>query len=390
MEDIIIVPIIFAAISAWILIPKYLRYKQEMARQGILTPPKRSPEEEGEVKRLRDRVENLENLICRLDSEINIQLEKSMSGKIVTAPGAAGVSQMPTTFMHIASALESRYQILKELGRGGMGIVFQAQDKQLNEQVAIKILSPMVSGDADALERLKREVSAARRITHPNIIRIHDISEMNGLQYVSMEYFHGTSLKDYIRQNAPLSINQAQNIAAQICDGLDAAHKQGIIHRDLKSQNIIVNSLNQIKIIDFGLAHTSHLQGLTATGLIMGTPEYMAPEQVAGRKVDERADIYSLGIILYELFTGKVPFSGDSAIAVGFKQMKEDAPKPRSMNAAIPQSVEAVIMKTLEKDPYHRYQTAMEVKNDLHTAVLQPVAAQAAANASPQVDRVKN
>lgn len=389
MGDAIALFIIFGSITVWILIPKYLRYRQELARQGVLTPQK-TPEEEGEVKRLRDRVENLENLICRLDSEINIQLEKSMSGKIVTAPGAAGVSQMPTTFMHIASALESRYQILKELGRGGMGIVFQAQDKQLNEQVAIKILSPMVSSDADALERLKREVSAARRITHPNIIRIHDISEMNGLQYVSMEYFHGMTLKDYIRQNAPLSINQAQNIAAQICDGLDAAHKQGIIHRDLKSQNIIVNSLNQIKIIDFGLAHTSHLQGLTATGLIMGTPEYMAPEQVAGRKVDERADIYSLGIILYELFTGKVPFTGDSAIAVGFKQMKEDAPKPTATNAAIPQAVEAVILKALEKDPYRRYQTALEVKNDLHTAILQPVAAQAVASASPQVGRVKN
>lgn len=390
MGDIIGVIAVFGSITLWILIPKYLRYRQEMARQGVLTPPQRSLEGEGEVKRLRDRVENLENLICRLDSEINVQLEKSLSGKIVTAPGAAGVSQMPTTFMHIASALESRYQILKELGRGGMGIVFQAQDKQLNEQVAIKILSPMVSSDADALERLKREVSAARRITHPNIIRIHDISEMNGLQYVSMEYFHGTTLKDYIRQNAPLSINQAQNIAAQICDGLDAAHKQGIIHRDLKAQNIIVNSLNQIKIIDFGLAHTSHLQGLTATGLIMGTPEYMAPEQVAGRKVDERADIYSLGIILYELFTGKVPFSGDSAIAVGFKQMKEEAPKPRTMNPAIPQSVEAVIMKALEKDPYRRYQTALEVRNELQAAILQPVAAQAIVGAPSQADRVKN
>lgn len=394
MEDILVPFFLFATIAVCILLPKYFRHRQELAKQGVLTltptPQKRNPEDEAEIKRLRDRVENLETLICRLDTEINVQLEKSMSGKVITAVGAAGVSQMPTTMMHIASALESRYQILKELGRGGMGIVFQAQDKQLNEQVAIKILSPMVSGDSDALERLKREVSAARRISHPNIIRIHDISEMNGLQYVSMEYFHGETLKDYIRQNAPLSLNQAMNVAVQICEGLDAAHKQGIIHRDLKSQNIIVNSLNQIKIIDFGLAHTSHLQGLTATGLIMGTPEYMAPEQVAGRKVDERADIYSLGIILYELFTGKVPFTGDSAIAVGFKQMKEDAPRPTTVNPAIPPSVENVILKALEKDPYRRYQSAIELKNDLQTAIHQPIATAAIAGAVPQPEQIKN
>src|SRR5262249_3390297 len=155
----------------------------------------------------------------------------------------------------------------------------------------------------------KREVSAARRITHPNVIRIHDISEAGGLNFVSMEYFNGTTLKDYIKGHGPMSLMQAFNIASQICEGLDAAHPQGFIDRDLKSQNIIMNSGGKIKIIDFGLAHTAQLEGLTATGLIMGTPEYMAPEQVEGKKVDERADIYSLGIILYEIFTGKVPFS---------------------------------------------------------------------------------
>ena len=319
---------------------------------------------------LKDRLENLEGIMCRLDAEINSQLEQSLtSGRVAGPPG---VSHMPTTFMNVAAALEGRYQVLKELGRGGMGIVFQAHDKQLKEQVAIKILSPLLSNNTDALERLKREVSAARRVTHPNVIRIHDIAEVNGLHYVSMEYFHGQNLKEFIRQSGMLSPLLAFQIASQLCEGLEAAHRQAVIHRDLKSQNIIINPSNQIKIIDFGLAHTAHLDGMTATGLIMGTPEYMAPEQVSGKKVDERADIYSLGIILYELFTGKVPFSGDSAIAIGFKQMKEDPPTPTAINPQLSPEVEKIILRALQKEPIHRYRSVSELRTELEKAVLQP------------------
>jgi serine/threonine-protein kinase len=365
MEDVLVPLVFFAAITAWILVPKWLRHKAELAKEAF----KNQKTDTGEVLKLRQRVENLENLVCRLDGELNVQIEKSLSsGRIITSSSDAGVSQMPTTFMNVASALEARYQILKELGRGGMGIVFQAHDKQLHEQVAIKILSPILSTNSDALERLKREVSAARRVTHPNVIRIHDISEMNGLHFVSMEYFHGQSLKEYIKQQGSLSPNQAWQIASQICDGLDAAHRGGIIHRDLKSQNIIINAQGQLKIIDFGLAHTAHMEGMTATGLIMGTPEYMAPEQVAGKRVDERADIYSLGIILYELFTGRVPFKGDSAIGVGFMQMKEEPMKPREINPQISPQVEQVIMKALEKDPLRRYASVSELKSDLESS----------------------
>jgi serine/threonine protein kinase len=349
------------------------RHQAQMAKDKLqIENP--NPETEKKVERLTSRLENLEALIVRLDTEINTQLERSLSmGRIITSSSAAGVSQMPTTFMNVVTALEGRYQVLKELGRGGMGIVFQAYDKHLQEQVAIKILSPMLSNDPDALERLKREVSAARRITHPNVIRIHDIAEANGLQYVSMEYFGGTNLKEYIKQSGGLSVMEAFNIASQICDGLQAAHSQGVIHRDLKSQNIILNSATQVKIIDFGLAHTQQMQGLTATGLIMGTPEYMAPEQVAGKKVDERADIYSLGIILYELFTGRVPFTGPSAISVGFQQIKDSPEAPSSVNPQISRSLEQVILKALEKEPMKRYADVSELKNALETAVNQPV-----------------
>jgi serine/threonine protein kinase len=369
--------VVFGAISAWILIPKWLRYKQELHRERLLAQQTAQPPED--VKKLRERVENLEGLLCRLDSEINYQLEKSVGGgRLVTTPGESGNSQMPTTFLNVAGALESRFQILQELGRGGMGIVFQAHDKQLKEQVAIKVLSPLLSNNGEALERLKREVSAARRVTHPNVIRIHDISEMNGLHFVSMEYFRGTTLRDLVRQSGAMGLQQGFNIASQICDGLEAAHRQGVIHRDLKSQNIIVDGSGHAKIIDFGLAHSMHAEGLTATGLIMGTPEYMAPEQVAGKRVDERADVYSLGIILFEMFTGKVPFTGDSAIAIGFKQMKEEPPKPRVLNSQISEPVEDVILKALQKEPQFRYASVAALRQDLEVAVSTPAAASVA------------
>ncbi len=338
-KDVLIAAIVFGSITSWIFLPMWLRHKKQIALS--VEKPSKSPEEEARVKKLEDRLQNLEALICRLDSEMNYQLERSLSsGRIITSSDLAGVSQMPTTFMNVATALEGRFQILKELGRGGMGIVFHAYDKELKEQVAIKILSPLLSNDPDALERLKREVSAARRITHPNVIRIHDISEVNGLHFISMEYFHGTSLKEHIKRNGPLSPMQAYNIAAQVSDGLEAAHRQGVVHRDLKSQNIILDNTNRIKIIDFGLARSAHMEGMTATGLIMGTPEYMAPEQVSGKKIDERADIYSFGIILYELFTGRVPFIGDSAIAVGFMQIKEEPVAPTKVNPGVSPEVE--------------------------------------------------
>jgi hypothetical protein len=352
----------------------FFRYKQQQNQNPPVITTAKDPAEEARSKRLEERMENLEALICRLDSELNQQMEKSLILARTGSPvAAAEASQMPTSILNVASALENRFQVLKEIGRGGMGVVFQAYDKQLREQVAIKVLSPLLSHDAEALERLKREVSAARRVTHSNVIRIHDISETNQLYYVSMEYFGGISLKEYLRQNGALSAMRAYQIASQICDGLEAAHQQGVIHRDLKSQNIIINSTNHIKIIDFGLARTAHLDGMTVTGLIMGTPEYMAPEQVSGKKVDERADIYSLGIILYEIFTGKLPFTGDSAITVGFKQIKDDPAPPRSINPQISEEVEEVILRALQKDPFSRYRTVTDLKHALEKAVRLPL-----------------
>jgi serine/threonine protein kinase len=319
-------------------------------------------------KKSMDRIENLEALMCRLDAELNSQMEQALSSGKITTSESIGHSQMPTVFLNISTALEKRFQILKELGRGGMGIVFQAYDKQLKEQVAIKVLSPLMGTNTDALERLKREVSAARRITHPNVIRIHDISDSEGLHFVSMEFFSGSTLKELLKRNGAYSISQGAQIALQICDGLESAHRQGVIHRDLKSQNIIVNDAGELKIIDFGLASCAHQEGMTATGLILGTPEYMAPEQVSGKKVDERADIYSFGIILYEIFTGRVPFTGDTAIAIGFQQLREEPLRPSDINPKISADLERVILKALEKNLEERYGSVTEMRLELQEA----------------------
>jgi serine/threonine protein kinase len=242
----------------------------------------------------------------------------------------------------------------------------------------------LLSTDNEALERLTREVSLARRVTHPNVIRIHDIAEVNGLHYVSMEYFGGTNLKEHLKRSGPLSLLNAYQILSQMCDGLEAAHSQGVVHRDLKSQNVMVAPSGQIKIIDFGLARSVHLEGMTATGLIMGTPEYMAPEQVSGKHVDERADIYALGVILFEMLTGRVPFTGDSPIAVGFQQLKDPPPSPCSINPQIPEQVERIILKALEKNPIHRYRTVDEMRKDFESALPRFAAASAASHDAPE------
>lgn len=312
---------------------------------------------------LKGRVENLESLVCRLDQELNSQMEKSLW--MMRSANLDSNSIKMTAVVDVTSALENRYQILQEIGRGGMGIVFQAYDKQLRENVAIKVLSPFLGHDNESLERLRREVTAARKITHPNVIKIFDIAEAAGLHYITMEYFPGQNLRQHISRKGPLSLQEGLQILFQICDGLEAAHTQGIIHRDLKSQNIIIGENGQVKIIDLGLARASHLDGMTATGLIMGTPEYMSPEQVMGRRVDERSDLYSLGIIFHEVFTARVPFTGETPIAVGYKHLKEEAPSLNSLQTSLPKKLSAMVDRLLQKDPANRYQSIRELRREL-------------------------
>lgn len=314
---------------------------------------------------LKDRIENLENLVCRLDQEMNSQVEKAI-WMSRSGPSPANSQQM-TILHNVTAALESRYQVMQELGRGGMGIVFLAYDKQLKENVAIKVLSPFLSNDPDSVERMRREVTSARKITNGNVIKIYDIAEAGGLYYITMEYFPGENLRQFITRKGPVAFQAGIQIVYQICDGLEAAHNQGIVHRDLKSQNIILNDRGQLKIIDLGLSRTTQLEGMTATGLIMGTPEYMSPEQVMGRRTDERSDLYSLGIILYEIFSGHVPFTGDSAISVGFKHLKESYDPLNVVQPGVPPALSAIIDKLLQKDPAHRFQAVRELRQALQT-----------------------
>lgn len=385
--ELVAIPVFAIVISPFWL---WIRHRNELNKQK--TKAIQNPEETTKATRMEERIANLEELLCRLDTELNQQIERSLiSTRFSSAPAVGAPSSMPTSLLSLAAALESRYQVLSELGRGGMGIVYQAYDKQLKEQVAIKLLSPLLSTDQEALERLTREVSVARRVTHPNVIRIHDMSEVNGLHYVSMEYFRGVNLKEHLKRSGALSLMNAYQILTQMWDGLEAAHSQGVIHRDLKAQNIMISPSGQVKIIDFGLARSVHLQGMTATGLIMGTPEYMAPEQVSGKHVDERADIYALGVILFEMLTGRVPFTGDSAIAVGFQQLKDPPPSPRSINPQIPEEVERVILKALEKNPIQRYRTVDEMRKEFAAALPRFTTAAGASQSQQQsVSIVKN
>jgi serine/threonine protein kinase len=378
--EVLVLPVFAILVSPFWL---WMRHRHELQKEKLRAL---NPQETAKSSRVEERIENLEALLCRLDTELNQQMERSlMSTRGFGTPAMPGASKTPTSLINLAAALEGRYQVLSELGRGGMGIVYQAYDKQLKEQVAIKLLSPLLSTDPEALERLTREVSMARRVTHANVIRIHDLSEVNGLHYVSMEYFGGVNLKEHLKRSGPLSLLSAYQIFSQICEGLEAAHSQGVIHRDLKAQNIMVGQSGQIKIIDFGLARSVHLEGMTATGLIMGTPEYMAPEQVSGKHVDERADIYALGVILYEMLTGRVPFTGDSAIAVGFQQLKDPPPPPRSINPQIPEEVERILLKALEKDPIRRYRNADEMRKEFASTL--PGFAPAATASKPSIER---
>ena len=228
-----------------------------------------------------------------------------------------------------ASSSPARYEIQSVLGRGGMGVVYRALDRDLDDLVAIKTLrSDALSADPTLLDRFKQEIKLARRITHPNILRTHDLGESNGLRYLSMEYVKGITLKHLVESDQVLPTPVALRIAKQMCAGLAAAHEAGVIHRDIKPQNILIEPSGGLKIMDFGIARLTEDRGMTATGTVIGTPDYMSPEQARGLPLDFRSDIYSTGVVLYELFTGTLPFEGDRPLAVVLKHVQEKPPSP--------------------------------------------------------------
>src|SRR5712691_11243670 len=274
---------------------------------------------------------------------------------------------------HVApgSVFSGRYDVLGTIGKGGMGVVYRARDRQLDEVVALKVLrSEVLKEDPTLLDRFKQEIKLARRITHRNVLRTHDFGETQGTPYISMEYLEGVTLKELIRGRGALPLPVGLRIAKQMCLGLEAAHQEGVVHRDIKPQNmLIIPETGDLKIMDFGIARVSEMKagaaGLTSTGTVMGTPDYMPPEQAQGQPADFRSDIYSLGIVFYEMFTGHLPFSGDSVMAVVLAHIQKPAPAPRQANPAIPPELEAIILRCLEKSPSKRYQRVEHVLEDL-------------------------
>ncbi|HEV8610105.1 MAG TPA: protein kinase [Thermoanaerobaculia bacterium] len=275
----------------------------------------------------------------------------------------------------IGTLFAGRYEIQTVLGKGGMGIVYKAHDRELDDLVAIKTLrGEVLSADPSLLDRFKQEIRLARRITHPNVLRTHDLGESNGLRFLSMEFVKGLTLKHLLETGEILPTPVGLRIAKQVCAGLAAAHEVGVIHRDVKPQNIIIEPTGGLKIMDFGIARLTEDRGMTATGTVIGTPDYMSPEQARGLALDYRSDIYSTGVVLYEVFTGSLPFEGDSPLAVVLKHVNDAPPLPQSKNPRIDPKIAAIVMKSIEKDPGARFQNVGE----LYEALAKVTARQAA------------
>lgn len=258
-----------------------------------------------------------------------------------------------------------RYEIIEELGKGGMGKIYRAFDRKIDVEVALKLVKSEIAADKKTVERFRNELRLAREIAHRNVCRMFDLNEEKGIYYITMEYVPGEDLKSFIQRAAPLSTGKAVSIAKQVCAGLAEAHRLGVVHRDLKPGNIMIDKGGNAKIMDFGIARSLHAKGITGAGMIVGTPEYMSPEQVEGKDVDERSDIYSLGIILYEMLTGCVPFEGDTPFTVGVKHKSEMPKGPRDINAQIPEDLDRLILRCLEKDRDKRYRSAGDLRMEL-------------------------
>jgi len=261
--------------------------------------------------------------------------------------------------------LAGRYEIIEELGTGGMGKVFRVFDKKMDEEVALKLIKPEIAANKQIVERFRNEIKIARKITHKNVCRMHDLNEEGQTLYLTMEYVRGEDLKSLVHRTKHLAPETAVSIVRQITEGLAEAHKLGIVHRDLKPQNIMIDKEGNAKIMDFGIARWLQTQGLTGEKAIFGTPEYMSPEQVEGKETDPRSDIYSLGVILYEMLTGRVPFEGDTPLSVALKHKTEPPQDPQKINPQITKDLALLVLRCLEKSKESRFQSAEELIAEL-------------------------
>lgn len=265
--------------------------------------------------------------------------------------------------------LSERYRIKQRIGGGGMANVYLARDIILDRDVAIKVLRPEFASDPEFIERFDREAQAATSLSHPNIVNIYDVGDEDDILYIVMEYVDGMTLKEYILEHGPLDVATALDIMEQLTSAIHHAHMNGLVHRDIKPQNILIDRRGKIKVTDFGIAVALSATALTQTNSILGSVHYLSPEQARGGKATKKSDIYSLGIVFYELLTGKVPFSGHSPVSIALKHLQDETPSVREFNSDIPQSVENIILKATAKDPFHRYQSAAEMEEAIKRAL---------------------
>ena len=259
--------------------------------------------------------------------------------------------------------LGGRYSILDTIGEGGMAIVYRAKDMLLNRVVAIKVLRGQYASDSEFRERFRREAQSAAALSHPNIVNVYDVGEDSGSNYIVMEWVDGQTLNDIIMRDGRLTVDVVADYSVQILDALDHAHRSGVIHRDIKPHNILITRDGRVKVTDFGIARAASASALTEAGQVIGTVNYTSPEQARGASATAESDIYSLGVVMYEMLTGRLPFVGDTPVAVALKHVQEDALPLSVYNKAVPVEFERVVMKALAKDPQDRWHTARAFKN---------------------------
>src|ERR671926_1573909 len=264
----------------------------------------------------------------------------------------------------IGTLFDGRYRILRKLGTGGMGNVYLAEDQELGRRLAIKILNERHAADEQFVERFRREAKNAAGLSHPNIVSIYDRGEAEGTYYISMEYLDGRSLKELILARGPAPVSVAIDYARQILAALRFAHRNGIVHRDIKPHNVLVDSEGRVKVTDFGIARAGASQ-MTEAGSIVGTAQYLSPEQAQGAPVDGTSDLYSVGVVLYELLTGTVPFAGETPVELAMKHLSTTPEPPSAKRAEIPRDLDMIVLRALGKDPAERYQSAEEMDADL-------------------------
>lgn len=273
--------------------------------------------------------------------------------------------QTPLRELSVGSTFAERYQVIEELGKGGMGRVYKALDTAIKEQVALKILNPEIAADESVIERFRNELKFARKISHRNVCRMYDLGRAEDTTYITMEYVSGEDLKTSLKRIGQFTAKRAIAVAKQICEGLAEAHRLGVIHRDLKPQNIMIDREGNARIMDFGIARSMKGKGITDAGVIIGTPDYMSPEQLEGQEADRRSDIYALGVILYEMITGELPFEGETPLIVAMKHKTQMPRPPRDLNPQIPEDLSRGVLRCLEKNREKRYQSADEILADL-------------------------